>query len=392
MTGTTGGADHCHQVGVDRGVGAVRHCPGVGMAGDTVAAIGRNTRQQTRQDSAVTHVTVTHVRYAHRQVRAGARIMTAQAWRRATGDITQGNVVCRQVYCQVLVRMTRQTGGRRAERDRIDNFLARAVVTGRTGAGTVGWYVMGGAFNLKPVRSGVTVAAQLSRGFERQIARAFGHGVPVGAVEGIIAGIVTGCAVTTGREVFVHRDAGQATVDIVTTAAGVVNLRIRTIDQWRRIAVTVTTAGAGRTGANDGHQVGVVRGIGGVGHFPGIGMAGDTVTAIGRNTRQQTRQGRCVTQITVAHMGHGHRQVRAGARIVTAHAWGRATGDITEANVIGRQVNRQILVRVTRQTVGRRAERDRINNFLARAVVTGRTGPGAIGRNVMGCAFNLKPA
>ena len=190
-------------------------------------------------------------------------------------------MIGRQVYCQVLVRVTRQTGGRRAERDRIDNFLARAVVTGRTGADTVGRYVMGGAFNLKPAGSGVTVAAQLSRGFERQIARAFGHGVAVGAVEGSKSGRMTGRAIATGNEGLADCAVDRRTDGIVTATTGIVIGRITTIDQWRRITVTVATTNTGRTGAADGHQCCVVRGAGGMGHRPGIGMTGRAVTTGG---------------------------------------------------------------------------------------------------------------
>ena len=55
-------------------------------------------------------------------------------------------------------------------------------------------------------------------------------------------------------------------------------------------------------------------------------------------------------------------------------------------------VNGQLLVRVTIQTVGRiGAEDDRVDRFLTRAVVTGVTGTGAVGRNVMLGPFDLGP-
>jgi len=131
----------------------------------------------------------------------------------------------------------------------------------------------------------MTVAARLSRGIERQIAGTFSHGVAVGTVDGVIAGIVTGGAVTAGGEILTRSAADQAAIGVMTAAAGVVNLRIAGIDQWRRITVTVAAAGAGGTGTDNGHQRGVVRGIGGVGHRPGVGMTSQAVTTTNRQTR-----------------------------------------------------------------------------------------------------------
>ena len=52
-----------------------------------------------------------------------------------------------------------------------------AVVTGGTGAGTVGRNIVLGPFDLGPVRNHVTVAARLTRGVVREIARAQGDGM-----------------------------------------------------------------------------------------------------------------------------------------------------------------------------------------------------------------------
>jgi len=125
----------------------------------------------------------------------------------------------------------------------------------------------------------VTVAALLARGQVRQIARTECDGMGVSVVTPAKPAIVTGCAVAADRQRLTDRNADRSAVDIVTAATGVVNLHICPIGQWRRIAVTGTTTGAGRTGANHGHQRGVIQVIGGMGHFPAALMTGRTVAA-----------------------------------------------------------------------------------------------------------------
>ena len=70
------------------------------------------------------------------------------------------------------------------------------------------------------------------------------------------------------------------------------------------------------------NQITVVRSIGGVGRFPGAGMAGDTLATADRDRRQQGRNG-AVAEVTIINMGHSHCRVRSCARIVTALACDR---------------------------------------------------------------------
>jgi len=99
-----------------------------------------------------------------------------------------------------------------------------------------------------------------------------------------------------------------------------------------------------------------------------------------------------MAQGTVTVMDDGHRLVHATARIVTAQAWRRANGNITERHMVGTAVNGQILVRVAIQAVGRvSTQRDRIDDLLARAVMTGRAGTRTVGRHIVLDPFDLGP-
>jgi len=121
-------------------------------------------------------------------------------------------------------------------------------------------------------------------------------------------------------------------------------------------------------------------------------MTSGTDTAACRDTGLQRRCGG-MAQRTVIQVRCDNRAIHRHARIVTVQTCGRATENITERHVISATMNGQVLVAVTVQTVGRVATRcDRRNNFGSRAVVTGRTGAGAVGRNIMLGSFDLGPA
>ena len=238
----------------------------------------------------------------------------------------------------------------------------------------------------------MTVTAQLARGIVGQIARTESNRMAVGTVGGRKPAGMTACTVTTAGEVLADRAAEQSSVSIVAAAAGVVDLHITGIGQWRWITVTARTAGSGGPGSDHSHQWRVIRRIRGMQNLPGIGMASQTVTATGRQTGLQRRY-RGMAQGTVAVVDQGHCFVDAAARIVTAQAWSRTSGDITEAHVVSAAVNGQILVAVTVQAVGRvRTKSDGINNVLTRAVVTGGTRAGTVGRNIMLDSLDLGPA
>ena len=98
----------------------------------------------------------------------------------------------------------------------------------------------------------------------------------VGAVGHFPAAFVTGRTVAAGGEVLTRSTADPTTVDIVTAAAGIVNLRITGIDQRRRIQVTQATGTAGHR-----HQGGVARWIGGMQNLPGRGVTAGTVPSGG---------------------------------------------------------------------------------------------------------------
>ena len=76
---------------------------------------------------------------------------------------------------------------------------------------------------------------------------------------------------------------------------------------------------------------------------------------------------------------------------MTGQTGGGAT-NVTRGHVVKRQVNRQVLVGVTWQTVGRIGTGcDGVDDFLTRAVMTGATGAGTVSRNIVGGAFDLGP-
>ena len=75
----------------------------------------------------------------------------------------------------------------------------------------------------------MAVAAQLSRGIERQIAGPFDHGMRMGAVDRVKASRMTGRAITTNTEGLTDRAEDRVAVDIVTTETGIVDQLIASI-------------------------------------------------------------------------------------------------------------------------------------------------------------------
>ena len=153
---------------------------------------------------------------------------------------------------------------------------------------------------------------------------------------------VTGRAGSAAGKVLTNRAADQDTVDSVTALAIIMGLGGGT-DQ----GVVVTRGTVGRCNLNQGA---VIRGVGGMGRFPTTGMTIDTGTS--RDPRQQAWDGGGMTEITITHMGDGHCRIGPDARIVTGLTGGGA-GNMTERHMINAQVDGQLFVGVTWQTVGR---------------------------------------
>jgi len=278
VTQTTGGPGHGHQRIVVRGDAGVGDVPAAGMAGRAITAAGRNTRLQRRY-SRMTQGTVRQVGRNRGSVNHRTSIMTVQTRGRPAGNIAKSHVVNRTVDRQVLVRVTAQAVGRvGTQRNRINNFLTRTVMTGGAGTGAVGRNVVLYAFDLGPGRDDVTVATQLTWSLVGEIARIFCDGMGMGRMRRIKPASMTGRTVTTASKGLADCTADAATIDIVTAEAGVVNLHVRTIGQWRRIAVAGTTTGAGTTGAGYRHQRVMARDVRAVGQLPAALVTGRTVT------------------------------------------------------------------------------------------------------------------
>ena len=75
----------------------------------------------------------------------------------------------------------------------------------------------------------MTVTAQLSRGFERQIAGPFDHGMRMGTVDRVKASCMTGRAITANAEGLTDRAEDRVAIDIVTTETGIVDQLIASI-------------------------------------------------------------------------------------------------------------------------------------------------------------------
>lgn len=143
----------------------------------------------------------------------------------------------------------------------------------------------------------------------------------VSDMNGVKAVGMTGGTFATVGEVLTNRTADQFTDDGVTATAGVVNLRVCIIGQWRRIVVTVATVAR----CNLNQRV-VGRGIGGMNGFPGARMTGLAVAARGkgladRGTEQITGRG-----IVTADTGKVGLHADQGV-IMTTGAAGTADGD-----------------------------------------------------------------
>lgn len=195
---------------------------------------------------------------------------------------------------------------------------------------------------------------------------------------------MAGGTVATGCEVFSDRQASQAAVGIVTGAAAIMGICCST-DQG--IVVAVAAAGC-----PDLNQTAVVRGISGMEPLPGIGMAGGTLTATGRNAGIQGRNITRMAVETIILMSNGHRSIGGRARIMTVHTVGRSANHITERHMVDTTVYGQLLVRMAIQTMGRvGSSGDGVDNILPRAVVAGDTGPDPVGGNIMRDTFDFGP-
>jgi len=153
---------------------------------------------------------------------------------------------------------------------------------------------------------------------------------------------VTGRTGPTDGEGLANRAADQDTVDGVTALAIIMGLGCGA-DQ----GVIMT---AGTVGCCNLNQGAVIRGVGGMGRFPTAAMTIDTGSA--GDPRQQARDGGGMTEVTITHMGDGHCRIGPDTWIVTGLTRGGA-GNMTEGHMINAQVNGQLFVGMTWQTVGR---------------------------------------
>ena len=150
------------------------------------------------------------------------------------------------MHDHVFVGVTRQTVGRIGTGgDGVDDFLTRAVMTGRTGSGPVGDDIVQAPFNFCPGARCMTVAAELTRRIKGEIASALDNGVSMGTVERIKTGTMTGRTVAWGG--LTVRDALQSAGGGVVTA-GACGMRLGSCaDQ----GVIVTTGTAGRANGDN---------------------------------------------------------------------------------------------------------------------------------------------
>ena len=93
------------------------------------------------------------------------------------------------------------------------------------------------------------------------------------------------------------------------------------------------TAGTARRCLNQGT---VVRGVGGMGRFPGAGMTGGAGAAANRDPWQKRRNG-AVAKVTITHMRDGHRRIGTRTWIVTGQTGG-GSRNMTERHMIDTQV------------------------------------------------------
>ena len=116
-------------------------------------------------------------------------------------------------------------------------------------------------------------------------------------------------------------------------------------------------------------------------------MAGRT--RAGRETRFQIRNAGGVAEATVTTMGDIHRRVRSRTRIVAINTWAGQSDQVV-CHMVDAAMG-QILVGMTIETGGRCACSDHVDDRLRRAVVTGGTGAGAVGGDVMLGALDQTP-
>ena len=297
------------QAAVVRGHRKVGDVPGRRVAGGAVGGTARNTGLQGR-NRRMAERAVRTMRDIDRPIGALNRVIVTIDTGRGQGHVPGGHMIDTAVYGQVLIRMTVKTVSRvGTQGDRIDHFLPRAVVAGRTGTGTVGGNVVLCALDLGPGRNHVTVAAGRSRGVKREIARAFCNGMDMSRMGGVKSIGMTAQAVTANNKGLqvgvIERHA--AAVGVVTAVAAVVYLRIACVDKWRRIAVAV-----GATRRINPDQEAVVRRIGRMGGFPGVGMTGLAVATWSK----------CLTDRQALQA--------AIARVVAARAVGQVRGHIDQ--------------------------------------------------------------
>jgi len=192
---TVSAAGRCdpHQGTVIRGRDRVSRFPIIRMAGEAVAAAGRDTGLEVR-NRGVTEGAITQVGYGDRGIGGRPRVVTGHTGSRSAGDIAARHMVEIAVSRQ-LGRMAIQTvGGIGSSRDGVDDLLSRAVMTGGAGTGPVGGNIMLGAFDLSPVRHHMTAAAGCA---VRKVAGTQGDCVGVRTMTNYFIGMAvgTGCLV-----------------------------------------------------------------------------------------------------------------------------------------------------------------------------------------------------
>ena len=194
------------------------------------------------------------------------------------------------------------------------------------------------------------------------------------------AGMTSG-TVAADRKGGAEGRADQAAIRIVTAAAGIVSLGCST-DQGVVVA-------EGAAGAADCYQHGVVDGRG-VLDRPAAGMAGHTVAAADRDPGLQGQSGRVRVAVeAIVQVDRGHGTVIDRTRVVTGQTRCRVR-HIAEIHMV--DVPGQGLVGMAIQAMGRGGTQgEGVDDLLPRAVMTGGTGPGAVGRNIVLDAFNLRP-
>ena len=122
-----------------------------------------------------------------------------------------------------------------------------------------------------------------------------------------------------------------------------------------------------------------------------INMTGDTVAAAGRDTRLQVRN-YGVAEGAIRRMSNIDRLIGVPARVVAVEAIARPSGHVPGRSMVDIAMWSQVLVGMAVQTVGRvDSSGDGVLHLLARAVMAGCTGTGAVGGDVMHDTLDLRP-